>query len=1342
METRNTTTTNTKDTSTGAVASEKTDADTPRNHDLRGLFHVCMIHPYYTWGAMAATLAVTIAEILIPLVTARAVDTATEQARPTALWSWITSSTGWTPLTAVIVVMVVIALVRYAFQFSRRYLAGQMSQWAQHELRIRVLGSLVRLGGKDQDDIRTGQVVSRSISDLNMVQALLAMFPLAAGSVVKFAIILVVMFTLSWQMSLAAVIVTPILVIVGLWSKRSIFASTWTTQQQAANVATHVEQTVTGVRVVKGFAQEEREITTLDKLGRTLYALQMRAAHQQAKFLPTLAELPNLALVANVAIGGWLALNGHITIGIFLAFSTYLTTLTGICRMLSNMAISMQMALSSVSRVFDVVDLEADSDPAFPSHIPDGPLGISFDNVSFSQPQTDAETRMGTDSEPSDNSPTQSSGTSGDRILNHFSLDIAPGETTVLVGPPGAGKSMLVQLAEGFYPASKGTIRLTTSGRPSTTHNGIDNTGDGGDVGTHQSPVGRTPSEYESVNIADIQKYDLRRAVSAVFDEPFLYSRSVRENIALANPRATDEDIISAAKDASAHDFIMELEDGYNTVAGERGLTLSGGQRQRIALARALVSGARVLILDDATSAIDATTEAAIIAALKARKGSVTLLLIAHRHSTLALADQIALVEAGTVTAYGTLDELQESSPHFSELMALPRHDADASVPFDDGDEPDVATLWPADQDMNEPGAAATAGDDLSASGAALAGSGLGAGLGQGSSTAGMPATPEVLAMVEKLPPATEKPKIDAGSFRNDSTPFSLRGLLGTVKWLLVAIIATLCVLVTADVVFPSLVRHAIDAGVGNKDTGALVTATVLGLIIVVAAWVASTINTILTSRAGERLLYGLRLRSFAHVQRLGLDYFETTQSGRIMTRMTTDIDSLSKFLQEGLAQAIVSGATLLGVSIMLLVTAPRLALVALTSLPIVIVATVIFRRISSRLYSEARGQISTVNADFQELVNAIRTSQVYNQQDSDVERFTHSALEYRRLRMQAQTVVSIYFPGINALSELASAAVVGVGAVMVLNGTVTAGVLVAFMIYMNLLFAPIQQLSQVFDMYQQAEVGLRRISDLLSQSTSVPDSGQQTHVPEGSLSIDDVTFAYSNGVDVLHEVSETIDEGSTVAVVGATGAGKSTVVKLLARFYDPTAGAVRAVDTDIRDVTLAAWRGSLGFVPQESHLFAGTIASNIAYGKPNATPNDVIHAARCIGALRAIAAIPGGFLAPVGEDGRGLSSGQRQLIALARAELVKPQLMLLDEATSTLDPATEKTILSASTRLMSNRTSVIVAHRLATAAQADRILVMDKGRIVETGNHDELLARQGIYADLWKHSVSGGSDT
>ena len=456
-------------------------------------------------------------------------------------------------------------------------------------------------------------------------------------------------------------------------------------------------------------------------------------------------------------------------------------------------------------------------DSASPSRIPDGPLGISFDNVSFSHPQTDAEIQTGIDSEPSDSNPANSSDTSkpaGGRILNHFSLDIAPGETTVLVGPPGAGKSMLVQLVEGFYPASEGTIRLTTSGRPSPTH---DDTREDGDVGTHESRVGRSGSDHESVDITDIRKCDLRHSVSAVFDEPFLYSRSVRENIALANPRATDEDIISAAKDASAHDFIMELEDGYDTVAGERGLTLSGGQRQRIALARALVSGARVLILDDATSAIDATTEAAIIAALKARKGSVTLLLIAHRHSTLALADHIALVEAGTVTAYGTLDELQESSPHFSELMALPRHDAAASVPFDDGDEPDLATLWSADQDMDEPGAAATAGDDLSAAGAALAGSGLGAGLGQGSSTAGMPATPEVLAMVERLSPATEQPKIDAESFRNDSTPFSLRGLLGTVKWLLVAVIATLCVLVTADVVFPTLVRHAIDSGVGNN---------------------------------------------------------------------------------------------------------------------------------------------------------------------------------------------------------------------------------------------------------------------------------------------------------------------------------------------------------------------------------------------------------------------------------------------------------------------------------------------------------------------------------------------
>ena len=1265
-----------------------------------------MIHPYYTWGALAATLAVTIAEIMIPLATARAVDTATNQAQPAPLWSWLTSVTAWPPLTVVIIVLVVIALFRYVFQFSRRYLAGQMSQWAQHELRIRVLGSIVRLSGKGQDEIRTGHVVSRSISDLNMVQGLLAMFPLAAGSVVKFVIILIVMFTLSWQMSLAAVVVTPVLVVVGLRSKRSIFASTWSAQQQAANIATHVEQTVTGVRVVKGFAQEEREITTLDRLGRTLYSLQMRAARQQARFLPTLTELPNLALVANVAIGGWLALNGHITIGIFLAFSSYLTTLTGICRTVSTMAVSMQMGLSSVARVFDVVNLEADPDPASPARIPDGPLGITFDDVSFSLSDTTA---------------TTASSRSDGRILDHFSLDIAPGETTVLVGPPGAGKSMLVQLATGFYPASQGSIRLTTE---------LAGHGRYQDINTGGSTPTRVRNGVDSVDITDLRTCDLRNAVSAVFDEPFLYSRSVRENIALANPTATDEEIIEAAKDASAHDFIMGLDEGYDTIAGERGLTLSGGQRQRIALARALVSGARVLILDDATSAIDATTEAAIVSALKARKGSVTLLVVAHRHSTLALADRIALVEAGRVTACGTLDDLQESCPEFSRLMALPRKNSDARVPCDDDHEPSLATLWPADQNMDEPGAAIATGEELSTSGSALAGGSLGAGLGHGNAAAGMPATPEVVAMVEKLPPATEQPNVDARSYRDDSSPFTVRELLGTVRWLLVAMIGTLFVSVAADVVFPSLVRHAIDSGVGKKDTGALVTATLVGVVMVVGAWAARAVNIIVTSRAGERLLYGLRLRSFAHVHRLGLDYFETTRSGRIMTRMTTDIDSLSKFVQAGVAQAFVSAATLVGVSVMLLVTAPQLAFVALMSLPVVVVATIVFRRVSSRLYSEARGHISTV-------VNGIRTSQVYNRQEYEIERFTASALGYRRLRMQAQTAVSVYFPGINALAELASAAVVGVGALMVLHGTVTPGVLVAFMIYMNLLFAPVQQLSQVFDMYQQAEVGLRRISGLLAQSTSVPDCGHGTSVSGGSVSFEDLTFAYANGTDVLHHISASIDEGSTVAVVGATGAGKSTVVKLLARFYDPTGGAIRAAGTDIRDLTMTTWRRCLGFVPQESHLFAGTVASNIAYGAPRATPNDVIDAARRIGALHAIAAIPGGFLAPVGEDGRGLSSGQRQLIALARAELVEPEIMLLDEATSTLDPATEKTILSVSKRVMSQRTSVIVAHRLATAAHADRILVMDQGRIVETGHHNELIAHGGIYADLWKHSIS-----
>jgi ATP-binding cassette subfamily B protein len=508
-----------------------------------------------------------------------------------------------------------------------------------------------------------------------------------------------------------------------------------------------------------------------------------------------------------------------------------------------------------------------------------------------------------------------------------------------------------------------------------------------------------------------------------------------------------------------------------------------------------------------------------------------------------------------------------------------------------------------------------------------------------------------------------------------------------------------------------------------------------VALAVVLGRWVVGRGALLVTGRTGERLLYLLRVKTFAHLQRLGLDYYEREPAGRIMTRMTTDVDALSSFLQTGVTTLLVSGLTVVGVLGALVLLDAPLALVLVALLPFLVVATVLFRRSVVPSYAQARDSLGAVNAALQENVAGLRVLQAYGREERNRRRFGELSLAYRELRVRTHRRLAVYFPFIVLVTDVAGALVLGFGAGRLRDGTLTAGELVAFLLYLDAFLVPVQELSQVFDGYQQASVGLTRLRGLLSIPTSTPSAPDARPVTQldGALSLADVDFRYAGtDVDVLSALRLDVAAGETVAIVGETGAGKSTVVKLVARFYDPTGGAVLADGQDLRDLDLGGYRRRLGLVPQEPYLSAGTVAEAIAYGRPDADREQIVTAARAVGAHDAIEALPGGYDHPVGERGHGLSAGQRQLVALARAELVEPDILLLDEATAALDLGSEAVVARATAELTRKRTTIVVAHRLTTAARADRIVVLDAGQVVETGTHSELLAAGGTYAELW----------
>jgi ATP-binding cassette, subfamily B, bacterial len=556
--------------------------------------------------------------------------------------------------------------------------------------------------------------------------------------------------------------------------------------------------------------------------------------------------------------------------------------------------------------------------------------------------------------------------------------------------------------------------------------------------------------------------------------------------------------------------------------------------------------------------------------------------------------------------------------------------------------------------------------------------------------------------------------------------------------------LASLAVLAqtAAGLAMPYLVKVAIDQGVVPRRLEVLNRVALVYVGLAGLQFLAGRAEVLTVAAVGQRVLYAVRNKLFGHVQALSLDFYERERTGRLVARMTADIEAMSDLVTDGLVTLVTSLVTLVGVTVILVVLDWRLALATLGVAPFIALAARGYRRWSAAAYRQVRETHSVVTVQLQEGLAGVRAVQAFRRERATADRLADANHAERAAHRRTIALASIFFPGIEFLGAAATVVVLGVGGRQVLGGDLEIGTLAAFLLYLRNLFDPVQQLSELYDTFQSATAGAERVGAVLAEQPSVRETADPAPLPDprGEVRLEGVRFAYGEDAEVLHDVDLHVPAGSTLALIGPTGAGKSTVAKLIARFYDPTAGRVTVDGLDLRRVRLADLRQAMGYVPQEGFLFSGTIADNIRFGRPEATRPEVEAAAGAVGADRVIADLPHGFDTEVGERGALLAAGERQLVAFARAWIADPALLILDEATSNLDVVTEARVQRALRRLRQGRTTIVIAHRLTTVAEADQVAVIEDGRVVEAGPPERLLAADGRFADLYGRWLAGAA--
>jgi len=1128
------------------------------------------------------------------------------------------------------------------FAYFQSYNGEYLSQKVAYDLRNKLYNQLQTLSYAFHDRSQTGQLMSRATSDIEAIRGFIG-FALLRGVylLVLLVAITVLLFTLNWKLALIGLSVIPFISLLTIVINRTLRLYWMKIQQGLGSLGTIIQENLVGAKVVRAFAREDFESKKFRHQAEEIYNLEIGANNLLATNSPLMSFAILLAMGGVLWYGGTQVISGVITQGELVEFLLYLVMLSIPIRMLGWLTILFSRASASGKRIFEILDQSSPvNEKPDAKELKDVKGDVVFENVSF-----------GYDSQGS--------------TLKNVNFEAKRGQIIALVGASGSGKSTIANLIPRFYDVTSGRITI------------------------------------DGVDVRDATLASLRRNIGTVHQDTFLFSATIRENIAYGKPNATLEEIIAAAKQAHLHDFINGLPGGYETWVGERGITLSGGQKQRLAIARTLLLNTHILIMDDSTSSVDPETEHEIQQTLAELPAGRTTLIIAHRLRSVQQADLILVLENGQIVERGKHEELLARGGIYKQLYNLQFQNQEPSAIVN------VPSIMPEQ-------------------------------------------TGPISQEIEHRTSVNTEQKLDGSLSKSDDVifgkPYDSRVVSRMVKYfapykvaLPLTIAATLLYTFTI-VANPFLVGMAENKYivVGNIQGLKLIMLLFLGNAILF--WASYYTQIRAEAKLGQSILLNLRSQVFDHVQRLSVKFFDKNEVGRIMSRIQNDVGELGDFLDSGAFWVTGEIVTLVAIMVTLFFMDVRLAIISVAVIPFLLIFLFFWQRWARRSFIKVRQAISAVNASLQENIAGVRAIQSLSREDLNSQQFEQVNNAHFEANMQSVRFSAGMTPVVELLVAMATSLIVLFGGERVLGGTLLVGTLLAFILYIQNFFDPIRSMTMEYTQLQRAMASGSRVFELIDVKPEVVDSLDSIKVSrlQGDIVFKNVRFGYEPEIEILHDVNFHISPGSTVALVGPTGAGKTTIVSLIARFYDVTGGSIQIDGHDIRRLEKASYRSQIGLVLQDPFLFSGSVKENIRYGNLEANDEQVITAARTVGAHDFITKMEKGYNTEVQERGQNLSMGQRQLISLARALLVNPVILLLDEATANIDSQSEYVMQQGLAELMKGRTTVVIAHRLSTIKNADSILVLDKGRIIENGNHQELLTKGGLYARLYEMTYRG----